>query len=456
MDTSWIQQAKLKASDGAAGDIFGFTTSISGDYAIVGAHFDDDNGNDSGSAYVFKRSGTTWTQQAKLKPSDGAADNWFGRSVAISGDYAIVGAHGDGDKGNWSGSAYIFKRSGTTWTQKCKLTASDGAPSDFFGYTVAISGDYAIVGATGNDDDGIDSGSVYIFKRQDPNWIEQAKLTASDAAGGDGFGNSLSINGDYAIVGAPGDDDAGSSSGSAYVFKRDGASWSQQTKLTASDAAADDFFGWSVSISGDYIIVGAHGDDDNGDTAGAAYVFKYENTSWLEQFKLIASDGAASDQFGFSVSIGSNYAIISAPGNDDKGNASGSAYVFGVSNPPWKIAADDFPCLGAMPVTSVGWWGSYIGWDGLQPPQTTPTAWRFGFWSNVADRPRQRPQPGALDSGATSRTRIRMIPILIVTLNSYCGRFKCPPTVQSRKGSATTSSPTRIYPRIPASSTTCS
>ena len=181
----------------------------------MGAYFDDGRG----SAYVFIRDGTTWSQQAKLTASDGATSDYFGSSVGISGDYAIVGANYDDDKGSASGSAYIFKRDGTAWTEQVKLTASDGAAGDWFGTSVSISGDYVLVGASYDDDGGSDSGSAYIFKREATVWTEQVKLAASGGAAVDYFGCSVSISGDYVIVGACGDD---SYRGSAYVFKRDG------------------------------------------------------------------------------------------------------------------------------------------------------------------------------------------------------------------------------------------
>jgi len=326
--TSWSQQQKLTAPDGAAGDLFGYSVSISGDYAIVGAFYDDDKGSNSGSSYIFKRDGTGWSQQTKLLASDGAANDHFGESVSISGDYAIVGAEGDDDKGSNSGSAYIFKRDGTGWSQQQKLTASDGAAGDFFGASVSISGDLAIVGAVWDDDKGANSGSAYIFRWDGTSWSQQQKLLPSDGAAEDWFGSSVSISGDLAIVGAESDDDKGSYSGSAYIFRWDGTAWVQQQKLTASDGATYDNFGYSVSISGDLAIVGAHGDDDKGDFSGSAYIFKRNGTSWSQQQKLTASDGAAGDFFGDSVSISGDYATVGAVWDDDKGSDSGSAYVF--------------------------------------------------------------------------------------------------------------------------------
>ena len=213
-----INEFKLTASDGAANDQFGYSVSISGDYAVVGVWYDDDNGVASGSAYVFKRSGTSWQQEAKLLPSDGAAGDNFGISVTISGDYVVVGAVLDGDNGNQSGSAYVFKRSGTSWTQEAKLLPSDGAANDRFGHSVSISGDYAVVGAFLDDDNGDGSGSAYLFKRSGTSWAQEAKLLPSDGAAVDFFGNSVSISGDYAVVGAIEDDDNGTDAGSAYIY----------------------------------------------------------------------------------------------------------------------------------------------------------------------------------------------------------------------------------------------
>jgi len=362
--TAWSQEAKLTASDGAASDWFGTSVSISGDYAIVGASGDDDSGVGSGSAYIFKRDGTVWSEQDKLLASDGAADDAFGVSVSISGDYAVVGASGDDDNGNLSGSAYIFRRDGTIWGEEAKLTALDGAIYDFFGSSVSVSGDYAIVGAYCDDDNGIESGSAYIFKRDGAVWSEQAKLTASDGAEDNYFGFSVSINGDYTIVGAYADDDNGDLSGSAYIFKRDGAVWSEEAKLTASDGAAGNWFGCSVSVSGNYAIVGAWGDGDNGLNSGSAYIFKREGAVWGEEAKLTASDGAAGDYFGAFVSISGDYAIVGASGDDDNGSGSGSAYVFAMC-PDSDLTGDCFADFRDFSVMGDAWFSdpNMGNWD---------------------------------------------------------------------------------------------
>jgi hypothetical protein len=326
--TTWTQEAMLLASDGAVGDHFGFSVSLSGDNALIGAQQDDDNGLDSGSAYVFIRSETTWTQQAKLLASDGAADDLFGNSVSLSGDTALIGAWGDDDNGGSSGSTYVFIRTGTTWTQQAKLLASDGAMGDWFGMFVSLSGDTALIGAYYDDDNGVDSGSAYVFTRTGITWTQQAKLLASDGAVADQFGCSVSLDGDTALIGANCDNDNGAYSGSAYVFIRTGTTWTQQAKLLPSDGAAYDVFSYCVALDGDTALIGAYGDDDNGDLSGSAYVFTRTGTTWTQQTKLLASDGAVGDYFGFAVTLSDDSALIGAYNDDDNGANSGSAYVF--------------------------------------------------------------------------------------------------------------------------------
>ena len=348
--TNWYQQAKLTASDGADLDIFGKSVSISGNYVVIGATGNDDNGSCSGSAYIFSRSGTIWTEQAKLTASDAATEDNFGYSVSISGDYAVIGAIGNDENGTHAGAAYIFNRSGTIWSQQAKLLASDGVAHDHFGKSVAIFGDYCVIGAGDVDDNGF----CYIFKRSGTSWYQQAKLVASDGASQDLFGYSVSIFDDYAVIGACGDDDNGSCSGSTYIFIRSDTTWTEQTKLTASDGTTDNYFGYSVSIFDDYAVIGAYSDDDNGISSGSAYIFNRSDTTWYQQTKLLASDGAAYDKFGRSVSISGNIVIIGADGNADNGISSGSAYVFQNDDPlsvitdfeanPLKIKLiDNFP-----------------------------------------------------------------------------------------------------------------
>ena len=477
-DDFWTEVAKLTASDVELNDDLGWSVSLSGDTAMVGAHRDNevcpsDPTCNSGSVYVFEKPVGGWvdmTESAKFFASDAKEDAHFGRSVGISGDTAVIGAPHDNDAGVNSGSAYVFRRddngtpsdpSDDSWTEQTKLTASLASPEDWFGWTVSIDGNRAVIGnrgdATGEDgsdpvyilaglsSDEIDSDTDGVFDVCDkcpgfddnidvdgdgapdacdtcpgqddnldfngdgvPNCIDpsephqQAKLIASDAAQGDRFGHSVGISGDTAVIGAMWDNDAGADSGSAYVFRRDDNgtpadssddTWYEEAKLTASDAASEDFFGRSVAVSGDIALIGAYGNDDAGDRSGSAYVYRRNDNGtpfdatddfwteeakltasnalkmdafgyyvslsqdtavigapgtcayvfrrddngtpidltddfWLEEGKLTASDAVEGDSFGYSVSIWCNTILIGAWRNDDAGNASGSAYLF--------------------------------------------------------------------------------------------------------------------------------
>ena len=338
---------KLLAADGAADDHFGYRVAVSGDTAVVGAWADDDKGSYSGSAYVFVRSvDGTWMQQAKLLADDGAASDYFGASLAVSGDTAVIGAWGNDDKGSGSGSAYVFIRSADgTWMQQAKLLAVDGAASDRFGYSVAVSEDTAVIGAYQDDDKGSSSGSAYVFVRSaDGTWTQQAKLLAADGVALDYFSeSSVAVSGDTAVIGAWGNDDNDSSSGSAYVFVRSAdGTWTQQAKLLPDDGAAFDYFGTSVAVSEDTAVIGASNDYDRGSSSGSAYVFvRSAEGTWTQQAKLLAEDGATSDRFGTSVAVSGDTAVIGARYDDDNGSNSGSAYVFGDIQPTGVDDIDD-------------------------------------------------------------------------------------------------------------------
>lgn len=327
---------KLLAADGNAGDLLGFSVSLGVDRALAGAYYDDHRGPAAGSAYVFSRSGTTWGQQQKLTASDGVKDDYFGRAVAIGPDLAVAGAYGDDDRGASSGSVYVFAQSGSTWAQQQKLTANDGDKGDLLGYSVSLKNRRILAGAHFDEDRGSSSGAAYVFVQNGAAWVQQQKLTAADGAPSDSFGFTVSLNGDTALISSYRDDDRGSSSGSAYVFVQSGAAWIQQQKLTAADGALDDYFGAFVSLDGDTALIGAYGDDDRGAMSGAAYLFTRAGTVWTQQQKLTASDGAASDFFGSSVTIQGDWAVVAANMDDDRGSTSGSAYLFTRIGPIWK------------------------------------------------------------------------------------------------------------------------
>ena len=348
----WEQVVKLIADDGITSDYFGYSVSISGTTAIVGAYGDDDRGSSSGSAYIFQQTATGWEQVAKLIADDAAASDYFGTSVSISGTTAIVGANGDDDQGSSSGSAYIFQQTVTGWEQVAKLTPDDAVEYDWFGDSVCISGTTAIVGARGNDANGDASGAAYIFQKTATGWEQITKLVADDAAASDYFGTSVSISGTSAIVGANYDDDHGGSSGSAYIFQKTATGWEQIAKLTASDGSEYDHFGESVSISGTTVIVGAYADDDSGSSSGSAYIFQQTVAGWRQAAKLTPDDGHYDDYFGWSVSISGTAAIAGAYGDDDNGTSSGSAYMFSQLLPIELQATSDTGISNADKITT--------------------------------------------------------------------------------------------------------
>ena len=360
---NWTQAVKAVASDRALYDRFGYSVSISGDYAIVGAYMEDHDLtggkflDKAGAAYILKNNSGTWTVVQKLVAPDRAEDDEFGYSVAISGDYAIVGAPRKTvkvgfDLESYAGAAYIFKNTSGTWSQLSKLVSKEPNFADEFGYSVAISEDYAIVGAPYDD-----VPSAQIYKRDSTKWFFEQTITSGVTGNGDRFGWSVGVSGNFVIVGEPFDGSTApvnyAKSGSAYIFFRGSSgTWKQSAQLNASDKAAGDEFGNSVAISGDYAIIGAMLEDHNAtggaslNSAGSAYIFKRNanDGSWKQSKKIVASDREASDMFGVSVSISGDYAIVGAYNEDqDKAGAntlnnSGSAYIFKNSSGNWTQA----------------------------------------------------------------------------------------------------------------------
>ena len=345
--STWSQQAKLESSTGAYYDQFGRSIDMSGDgnYIVVGAQSDDNNGlSSSGSVYVFVRSGSSWSQQQLIAPSDKTASKAFGSSVSINtdGTYIAVGAYGDGG-GNNQGAAYVFTRSGTTWTQQQKIAGTDTTTNDRFGSGIGINSDATYIGVTAQGEG--TGGSAYIFTRSGSTWTQQQKLVpsntgSSDQLSGTASGNGglvdLSDDGTYFIAGAPYEDgatDSTSSSGAAYIWKRTGSSWSEEAILRASDVASSQYFGNSAKISadGNYAVCGAWGDTGQN---GAAYVFERSGSTWTQVKKLTSSDQGGNDQYGFSTDISDDgkYVIVGAREEDGgSGNpqtGAGAAYIY--------------------------------------------------------------------------------------------------------------------------------
>jgi acetyltransferase-like isoleucine patch superfamily enzyme len=320
----WTEHTKLTAGPGNS--FPGVSVGISGDTAVVTGLAG--GSGVGGAVYVYTASGGVWMPQMQLIPGP-AIPRIYGTSVTLENDTVIVGAAGDDVLGLASGAGLVFTRSGTTWTQQAKLTASDAAMGDQLGDSVALSADTAVVGASQFANSG--NGAAYVFTRDGGVWTQQAKLTANDAASGDLFGIRVAVEGDTAVIGAVGDDDAGERSGAAYMFTRSGGVWTQEAKLTPDDSEAGDSFGISVALSGNTVVIGANGDDDAGDGSGSAYVFTRNGGSWTQQAKLTASDGAMSDGLGVSSAIDGVTAMIGAWANTTGGVRSGSVYVYAVA-----------------------------------------------------------------------------------------------------------------------------
>ncbi len=339
-----VELQKLTASDAAANDFLGYYVAIDGDTAVITALGDDNAGGiDAGAAYVFIRTGASWTQQAKLTASDGVAADQFGNSAAISGNTIVIGTLSDDTGAGLDvGSAYVFVRSGTVWSQQAKLTASDAVAFDRFGGSVTIFVDSIVVGASQADAGAADAGAAYVYTRSGTVWSQQAKLIPGDPLGGSFFGVSVSVSGDSAAIGRHGD-----TTGSAYVFTRSGTVWSQQQKVNAADAASSDQFGISVAIQANTMLVGSHKDDNaGGSNAGSAYAFTRSGTVWTQQAKITASDAVTQDSFGQSVGLDGDMAVIGALLDDHVGGTSdGSAYVYTRNGTVWtqraKLTASD-------------------------------------------------------------------------------------------------------------------
>ena len=416
--SSWTQEAYLKAPNAGGGDVFGSAVGISGDTIVVGASGEDSNqttitngttasadnsANEAGAAYVFVRSGTTWTQQAYLKAPNAGGGDEFGSAVAISGDTIVVGAYIEDsnqttitngttasadNSAPQAGAAYIFVRSGTTWTQEAYLKAPNAESGDVFGRAVAISGDTIVVGALGEDSNQTtitngtiasadnsanEAGAAYVFVRSGTTWTQQAYLKAPNVGGGDEFGSAVAISGDTIVVGASGEDsnqttitngtiasadDSANEAGAAYVFVRSGTTWTQQAYLKAPNAENGDFFGRTVAVSGDTIVIGASAEDSNQTTitngtsassdnsasgAGAAYVFVRSGGTWTQQAYLKAPNAESGDSFGQPVAVSGGTIVVGATGedsnqtaitngtsasSDNSASGAGAAYVF--------------------------------------------------------------------------------------------------------------------------------
>ncbi len=404
--TVWSEQAKLIAGDSTSLDQFGAACAVEGDTAVVGAWLDDlGTQTDAGSAYVFVRNGTTWSQQAKLTTGDGLAGDVFGSAVSVSGNTVAAGAPGD-DTTNLAnaGSAYVFVRNGTAWSQQQKLTSASAAAEDSFGSAVSASGETILAGAPsvsiGTD---ADIGAAFAFVRNGAVWSSQATLFSDNDFAGDALGTAIAASGSTVLIGAALDDTvSGADAGSAYVFVRSGATWSKQAKLSADQLAAGDKFGTAVALSGDTAVVGApFGDTGAGADAGRAVAFRRTGVVWQPAGAFSPPAPAAGDQFGAALAVSGDTILAGSPGDDTAvGNDAGSVSVFTGTGTSYEFAAGLTPSSGA----AGGKFGNAVALDGgtaligaSGDAAGNGTAWIFsrtgGVWSQEARLFELGPQP---------------------------------------------------------------
>lgn len=349
---TWVLQQKLVAADGAEADLFGSSVAVAGDTVIVGAPLRDGVGSDAGVVYVFVRSGGVWTQQQVLASGDGSQDDYFGYDVALDGETALISATN-------ASASYVFVRAGGVWSEEAKLVSYNdmGQLSGHSISDVSVSGDTAVIGVSGTLDN---SGGAYVFTRAGGTWTQQQRLRGADGFQARDQAFSVSVDGDTAIVGAQ----LQGNKGAVYVFTRAESLWTEQQTLIASDGGEEDEFGYSVSLSGDVVLVGAIGQDVVEDHSGAVYLFKRSGVVWTEQQKWVAADAGAADNFGQSVSAKGSVMLVGAPNDDREAADLGAAYVFefgGVEDRDGGGDGGGCATVGVHKARSAGGWGVVCG-----------------------------------------------------------------------------------------------
>jgi len=342
-----VGERKIKPNDLAQEDIFAAAMAVDGNVALVASEWDDDQGKDSGAVFVYRCNGRQWVEEQKLLPDDGQAGDNFGRSLELDGNLAVVGTHWDDDNGEKSGSVYAFRYNGTSWVQEQKLLASDGSKDDRLGNTVSIDGNVIVAGAWKKNGGGKSSGAAYVYRFNGLQWVQEQKLIASDRDANDGFGRHVSVSGNVIAVGTWKDDDGASNAGAVYMFRHNGTSWVQEQKLVASDASTNSFLGWSVYLDGRTVVAGAFGDSPKGTQSGAAYVWRHDGASWGHEHKIVPQDGAAYDYFGFSIALDGDNLAVGASVKLTEVLGPGAVYLYRYRNNKWSKFRKVVPSDGA-------------------------------------------------------------------------------------------------------------
>ena len=330
-EDAWPEDAKLFGDPDATSAEPGafFSGALDGNRAILGdPTYNYPSAVNGGFAYVFRRDGESWSREGNLSPADVDGNDDFGVSVGLSGDVAIVGASGSDDLADQSGSAYIFRFDGADWVEEAKLLPADSVAGQLFGLTVDISDDIAVVGVNVDNDAGFSAGAAYVFEFDGADWTQTAKLFASDPVLAGLFGRSVAVEGTRIVIGASSATVTAAGEGAAYVFEKEDEQWVETAKLTAMDASPGAFFGYSVSLDGNCAAVGAFSDDPV--TGGAAYTFAYLDEAWSQVAKVTASNSGGTNQFGFDVSLSEGNLLVAAPFAEvhSSNNFRGAAYIY--------------------------------------------------------------------------------------------------------------------------------
>ena len=310
-------------------DNFGKEISMYGDTLVVGAHWDDTGATNAGSVYVYVRSGTTWSLQQTINNPSPTSEDWFGISVSIYGDTLVVGANLDETGGGINtGSVYIYTRSGTTWSLQQTISNPTPVDADYFGGSVSLYGDTLVVGTSSDDTGATDAGSVYVYTRSGTTWSLQQTINNPSPVASDYFGNSVSLYGDTLVAAASQDDTGASNAGSVYVYVRSGVTWSLQQTINNPTPVVDDIFGVSICIYDDTLVIGASQDDTGATNAGSVYVYTRFGSTWSLQETISSLTPVASDLFGHSVTLYSDTLVVGAYQDDTGAGNTGSVYVY--------------------------------------------------------------------------------------------------------------------------------
>jgi hypothetical protein len=328
----------LTPVEGAMDDRFGQAVSIDGSWAVVGAPGDDENGPESGAAFLYKLINGQWQEMQKIMAADGENGDLFGHAVSLSGNTAVIGAVFDDDLGQDAGAAYVYNFDGIDWQQTDKLTADIGAPLDFFGVAISQSAGRILIGANHHDAVANSGGSAFVFEQHAGMWTQTARLNAADTGTGDQFGFALSLSGNQALIGAHRHQLAGVEAGAAYVFELKEGAWFESAKLTDPLGQHGDRFGIAVSMDQNQVLIGASGQQQR---QGGALLFEADAFSWNLTARLLADDGAAWDGFGLTVSLLNQVALVGAP--YAQAGDTGAVYQFKQQSTGWPLHKRHIP-----------------------------------------------------------------------------------------------------------------